>query len=109
MNKIPKKTTQEINVLRDTLKLSGIGEVEKKTILNLIQKLNQTEGGPILKSDLARQYGISIRSLTRRIHDNSALKLELYEKFQYTKWRKLLMPEEVNCIYRYLGTPPIAL
>ena len=60
----------------------------------------------IYKNDLAKKYGVTRITFNKRIYQIDGLIDELYEKFGYTKWRKILFPGEVDIIEKYLGLPP---
>lgn len=105
MNKQHLKTKIQIDFLQENL-MNCRNEEEIQAIRELVAKLKHTQSGTISKSELANQYNITMLTLNRRMKRKDGLINELYESFGYDKWRKFLMPAEVECIYAYLGIPP---
>ena len=98
---------KQIDVLQNHLLKYCENDVEKQVFHDLIYVLQNSQTNVITKSEIARQYNISVLTLNRRLKRQGELVLELYERFGYTKWRKKFLPAEVECIYKYLGVPPL--
>jgi hypothetical protein len=103
------KTRLQIDVLQKTVISHCECDQDKQVIRELITRLKNHQSGSVSKGELARQYGISPVTLYRRIRSADGLLSELFDDFNYNKWRKYLLPNEIECIYKYLGIPPVKI
>ena len=99
------KRKRQIRVLQDYIIMTCTDQEDKRAIQDLIKNLKHSNNGTILKRELAQLYGISMITLNKRIEQTEGLRHELFSKFGYTKWRKCLMPLEVEIVEKYLGNP----
>ncbi len=61
--------------------------------------------GTITKSELAQMYGVTTRTLSRWLHERNTALYENLLFVGYYKQKKILTPDELEIIVKYLGTP----
>lgn len=103
MNQISEKASLQVKILANLISTGELTTCERQAIVDLKHQIETQQFELMAKSDLAKLYGFSMRTLNRRIMDHSTLYLTLNEEYGYTKYRKLLLPAEVELIQQYLG------
>lgn len=78
-------------------------EQQLKDLNSLLRDLVPSKCGTISKNELAQLYHINMVTLNKRIMQIDGLYEKLNKKYGYTKWRKYLMPAEVELIMEHLG------
>lgn len=97
---------KQIAYLQNCLVKHCEDEEERLIVKDMILRLKNANTHIISKSELAKQYGITRRTFSRRVHNTDELINKLIEKYGYEKKRQVLMPAEVRLIAEYLGDPP---
>lgn len=94
------RQTKIVQEMIDTLTLN---EEDLTALQNLLRELRPIKYGTISKGELAKLYNINMVTLNKRMLQMDGLIDELHRKYGYTKWRKFLMPAEVELIRQRLG------
>ncbi len=98
---------RQIKILQEFILPACLVIEDIQAIEHLILTLKRQDGVMIYKSDMAKRYGITRITFNKRINQVEGLIDELCMKFNYTKWRKMFFPGEVEIIEKYLGLPPV--